>query len=222
MEAFSIAAALATAVQGRALIVLHLLPAGYNPVRDAVSDYGVGPHQTPNDRAQEFPRVDDRVISRPHRYGYSAMIGEVSQAISPLTGDFADEAFTNALLRHDLAHGTAETHDFGQHATAGETVSPSPTPARPKTTATSSPTCTTPDRGASDLAILVAQDLTAEPVARVHLPARIPLGFHRGWLADHDHERDRQRQTGTTTAGDSPPTAAGDHPRSPAHYEGEI
>ena len=50
------------------------------------------------------------------------MIGEVSQAISPLTGDFADEAFTNALLRHDLAHGTAETHDFGQHATAGETV----------------------------------------------------------------------------------------------------
>ena len=46
MEAFSIAAALATAVQGRALIVLHLLPAGYNLVRDAVSDYGVGPQQT--------------------------------------------------------------------------------------------------------------------------------------------------------------------------------
>jgi hypothetical protein len=122
MEAFSIAAALATAVQGRALIVLHLLPTGYNPVRDAVSDYGVGPQQTLNDRAQEFPRVDDRVISRPHQYGYSAMIGEVSQAISPLTGDFADEAFTNALLKHDLTHGTAETHDFGQHATAGEAV----------------------------------------------------------------------------------------------------
>jgi hypothetical protein len=30
MEAFSIAAALATAVQGRALILLHLLPTGYN------------------------------------------------------------------------------------------------------------------------------------------------------------------------------------------------
>jgi hypothetical protein len=35
MEAFSIAAALATAVQGRALILLHLLPTGYNAVRDA-------------------------------------------------------------------------------------------------------------------------------------------------------------------------------------------
>ena len=45
MEAFSIVAALATAVQGCALVVLHLLPTGYNPVRDAVSDYGVGPYR---------------------------------------------------------------------------------------------------------------------------------------------------------------------------------
>jgi Retinal pigment epithelial membrane protein len=144
MEAFSIATALAAAVQGRALNVPHLLPTGHNPVRDAVSDYGVGPQQILNDRTQEFPRVDDRVISRPHQYGYSAMIGEVSPAISPLTGDFADEAFTSALLRHDLTHGTAETHDFGQHATAGEPCSLPPRPARPKTTAMSSPRCTTP------------------------------------------------------------------------------
>ena len=42
IKAFSIIAALATAVQAVALIMLHLLPTGYNPVRDAVSDYGVG------------------------------------------------------------------------------------------------------------------------------------------------------------------------------------
>jgi Protein of unknown function (DUF998) len=42
MEAFSILAAVATVVQAGALIVLHLLPTGYYPVRDAVSDYGVG------------------------------------------------------------------------------------------------------------------------------------------------------------------------------------
>jgi carotenoid cleavage dioxygenase-like enzyme len=27
-------------------------------------------------------------------------------------------------------------------------------------------------------------DATTDPVARVHLPARIPLGFHGNWIAD--------------------------------------
>ena len=41
-----------------------------------------------------------------------------------------------------------------------------------------------PERGAADLVLLAAQDFTAEPVARVHLPTRIPLGFHGSWLPD--------------------------------------
>jgi hypothetical protein len=41
-EALSIIAAIFAAVQLGALIVLHVLPTGYDPVRDAVSDYGVG------------------------------------------------------------------------------------------------------------------------------------------------------------------------------------
>ncbi len=40
--ALSIVAAVATAVQAGALVALHVLPTGYSPVRDAVSDYGVG------------------------------------------------------------------------------------------------------------------------------------------------------------------------------------
>jgi hypothetical protein len=43
VRAFSIAAVLATAAQAVTLIVLLVLPTGYDPVRDAVSDYGVGP-----------------------------------------------------------------------------------------------------------------------------------------------------------------------------------
>ena len=66
-----------------------------------------------DDRPQEFPRVDDRAISQPHRYGYSAVIGAVCQATISPGGDFADEAFTNALLKHDLAAGTVQAHQFG-------------------------------------------------------------------------------------------------------------
>ena len=149
-----------------------------------------------DDRPQEFPRVDDRAISRPHRYGYSAVIGAVSQATSRSGGDFADAAFTNALLKHDLAAGTVQAHEFGRDATAGEAVFAPAAPDAAEDDGYVMAFVHNPDRGAADLVILAAQDFTAEPVARVHLPARIPLGFHGSWLADHDHGPDRQRQTG--------------------------
>jgi carotenoid cleavage dioxygenase len=40
------------------------------------------------------------------------------------------------------------------------------------------------DGGRTDLVILAAQDFAGEPVARIHLPVRVPLGFHGSWIAD--------------------------------------
>ena len=34
------------------------------------------------------------------------------------------------------------------------------------------------------LEILSAQDLAAPPIATVHLPVRVPYGFHGNWIAD--------------------------------------
>jgi carotenoid cleavage dioxygenase-like enzyme len=45
------------------------------------------------------------------------------------------------------------------------------------------PTSTTPDRSVAELAILAAQGFAAEPIARVHLPGRIPPGFQGSWIA---------------------------------------
>jgi carotenoid cleavage dioxygenase len=137
-----------------------------------------------DDRAQEFPRVDERVISRPHRYGYSAASGELSRDTVRLSGDFADGAFSTALLKHDVATGTVQTHQFGRDAAVGEAVF---APASPQAAEDDGYVMTfvhDPDRGATDLVVLAGQDFTGEPVARVHLPARVPLGFHGNWIAD--------------------------------------
>jgi len=137
-----------------------------------------------DDRAQEFPRVDDRIVSQPHRYGYSAVIGEVSRETVSLSGDFADGVFANALLKHDLATGTSQAHEFGKDATAGEAVFVPAAPDAGEDDGYVLAFIHNPERGAADLVVLAAQDFTGEPVARVHLPARIPLGFHGSWIAD--------------------------------------
>jgi carotenoid cleavage dioxygenase-like enzyme len=137
-----------------------------------------------DDRPQEFPRIDERITSRPHRYGYSAVIGEVTRATISPAGDFADGAFGNALLKHDLTRGTVQAHEFGPDATAGEAVFAPAAPDAAEDDGYVMAFVHNPDRGAADLVIVAAQDFTGEPVARVHLPARIPLGFHGSWIGD--------------------------------------
>jgi carotenoid cleavage dioxygenase-like enzyme len=148
-----------------------------DPVAGTVSQ------QRLDDRGQEFPRVDDRLVSQPHRYGYSAVIGEVTRAIT-VAGDFSDDAFANALLRHDLARGTTEAREFGREAAVGEAVFAPAAADAAEDDGYVMAFVHNPDRGASDLVLLSAQDFTGAPVATVHLPARVPLGFHGSWLPD--------------------------------------
>ncbi len=137
-----------------------------------------------DDRPQEYPRTDQRVTGRPHRYGYSAVIGAFDHAMVSPSGDFADEAFSNALLKHDLTAGTVQAHEFGKDAATGEAVFAPAAPDSAEDDGYVMAYVHNPDRGAADLVILAAQDFTADPVARVHLPARIPLGYHGSWIAD--------------------------------------
>jgi carotenoid cleavage dioxygenase len=136
-----------------------------------------------DDRGQEFPRVDDRIISRLHRYGYSAATGEVNRAITA-AGDFGDDAFSNALIKHDLQRGSNEAREFGRDATVGEAVFAPSSAHAAEDDGYVMAFVHNPERGSSDLVILASQDFTGDPVATIQLPARIPLGFHGSWIPD--------------------------------------
>jgi carotenoid cleavage dioxygenase len=41
-------------------------------------------------------------------------------------------------------------------------------------------------RDASDLVVLDARDITAGPVATVHMPRRVPFGFHANWFPEEE------------------------------------
>ena len=65
-----------------------------------------------DDRGQEFPRVDERRVGLPHRYGYAVGVRE--------SGDIVGTE--SVLLRHDLERGTSEVRSFGRGASLGEAV----------------------------------------------------------------------------------------------------
>jgi carotenoid cleavage dioxygenase-like enzyme len=123
-----------------------------------------------DDTPGEFPRIDDRLAGLDCRYGH------VTDARDP------DEAHS-ALRRYDLHTATVENHTFTQGRVPGEAVF---VPASQTvggdgwllTYVYDARTHT------SDLVILDTTNLTGPPVAAVHLPQRVPEGFHGNWIPE--------------------------------------
>lgn len=129
-----------------------------------------------DDRPQDFPRVNPLRESAPHRYGYS-VVNEIYQ--SPTA-----RKPSNAILKHDLESGKIDVHDFGPDGSVGEAVFVPSDSAKTEDDGYLMTYANNPERGAADLVILSAQDFRGEPLARVHLPVRVPLGLHGNWFGD--------------------------------------
>ncbi len=132
---------------------------------------------TLDERNIEYPRVDPRRLGRAYRYGY---------ATRTYSGDPLDpnSGFSPGLIKHDLVTGEAQTWDVGPGRTATEAVF------------VPNPEGTDEDDGwvldmvydatrdGSDLVILDARDISADPLATVRMPQRVPFGFHGAFIAD--------------------------------------
>ncbi len=124
-----------------------------------------------DDTSQEFPRVDDRQIGRVHRYGYTAetAIGEHWEG-------------HGALRKHDLVTGRVARHDVGAGGSAGEPIFVPGSADAGEDEGWVLSVVYDSTRDGSDLRIIDATDFTAPPVATVHLPRRVPYGFHGSWV----------------------------------------
>ncbi|HEU5302790.1 MAG TPA: carotenoid oxygenase family protein [Acidimicrobiia bacterium] len=123
-----------------------------------------------DDASQEFPRVDDRQAGRVHRYGYATEAGIGEHWVG-----------LGSLRKHDLVRGTVERHDVGAGA-AGEPVFVPSAPDAGEDEGWVLSVVYDAARDASDVRIIDATDFAAAPVATVHLPRRVPYGFHGSWV----------------------------------------
>jgi carotenoid cleavage dioxygenase len=120
-----------------------------------------------DNRAVEFPRIDDRLATLPARYAVSV-------------GD-------SSLIRYDLSTGSAVEHRFG---TAERPGGPGEAVFVPSTSGPADESSGwyiayvyDPVRDGSDLVIIDASDFAGQPVARIKLPQRVPYGFHGNWIS---------------------------------------
>lgn len=128
-----------------------------------------------DDRAIEFPRVDDRRSSLPHRFGYAA--GGVFERDD-------DGERRCALVKYDLETGATTAHEFGPGRTPSEGVFAPASPTAGEDEGWIMQFVYDAARDASDFVILDATDIRKPPVATVHLPRRVPFGFHGNWMAE--------------------------------------
>ena len=125
-----------------------------------------------SDRSQEFPRHDERLVGRRHRYGYSTSINATPE----------DGVHLGSLLKHDLERGTTDVHDVGPGRSAMEGVFVPRSRDAAEDEGWLLAYVHDAGRDACDVVVLDAADFAAPPVATVHLPVRVPYGFHGNWV----------------------------------------
>jgi carotenoid cleavage dioxygenase len=126
-----------------------------------------------DDRNTEFPRIDDRLT------GLEApQVHTVVAASHPL-----HDPVPGALLRYDMTTGAVTRHDFGPGRIPSEAAF-APADDKPGGDGWLMTYVYDAATDKSDLVIVDAGDLAAPPAATIHLPQRVPYGFHGNWLPD--------------------------------------
>ena len=119
-----------------------------------------------DDRAVEFPRIDDRLAGLPARYAVTTGPGK--------------------LIRYDMNSGSSVEHAFGTAESLGRPGEaifvPSSNGPADEDGGWYFVYVYDPARDGSDLVILDASDFTGKPVARVKMPQRVPFGLHGNWI----------------------------------------
>lgn len=122
--------------------------------------------------AVDFPGSSPKVVGQPHRYGFAAEF------------DTRGAPYVLGYHKYDLSTGSSSCHRLADGRTGSEA------------SFVPSARCVDEDDGylvsfvhdrasnTSELVILNANEMADEPLARIHLPVRVPAGFHGSWIAD--------------------------------------
>ncbi|MDR3614827.1 MAG: carotenoid oxygenase family protein [Candidatus Obscuribacterales bacterium] len=125
-----------------------------------------------SDYSVEFPRINERLFGQEYNFGYTACLTK-------------DVKF-GPLYKHDLSKGTTIVRDLGKGRSAMEPVFVPRNNANTEDDGWLMSYVFDENTNNTDVIILDAQKFQCDPVAVIHLPVRVPYGFHGNWIADSD------------------------------------
>ncbi|HIG44596.1 MAG: carotenoid oxygenase family protein [bacterium] len=124
-----------------------------------------------DERGQEFPRCHPDLNSREYRYGYSLAV--------------KDKSFPS-IYKHDMKTGESSSFEFGPGRHGAEPIFIPKQSAQSEDDGYLMTYVFDEQKNASELIIVDALDLNRPALAQVHLPVRVPYGFHGSWIPDDD------------------------------------
>ncbi|WP_276063191.1 carotenoid oxygenase family protein [Mycobacterium riyadhense] len=135
-------------------------------------DTGAVTTECHDDRSQEFPRINETLLGGEHRYGYTLGLegGFLSGGASPMS---------TSLYKHDYATGSSEVAPLDPDLLLGEMCFVPNPESRAEDDGILMGYGYHRGRDEGQLLLLDAQ--TLESIATVHLPQRVPMGFHGNW-----------------------------------------
>lgn len=126
-----------------------------------------------DDATQEFPRCRPSLNSKPYRYGYAVEVAAAKSGYG-----------FPGIFKHDMKTGEKSRFDLGPGRHSGEPYFVPREGASAEDDGYLMSFVYDAARDASELLVLDANDLAADALARVMLPARVPYGFHGSWVPD--------------------------------------
>lgn len=134
-------------------------------------------HETIDDRVVDFPTFDLRKTGQAYRFGYMPHIDLELIASKGIPNYFPE------LIQYDLVNNTSKVHRFKPGSYCGEATFVPRKGGESEADGYVMTFVFDENKGTSDLVIIDAANFEAEPLAQIHLPVRVPNGFHGNWIS---------------------------------------
>ncbi len=125
-----------------------------------------------DDLGVDFPITSPLLVGQAHKHGY---VAEFDTGGSPTILGFH---------KYDMESGERTAHHFTDGRTGSEPTFVPAMNAKDEDDGYLLSYVFDPNENESELVILNAKEMSDEPIARIHLQARVPAGFHGSWIAD--------------------------------------